>query len=242
MAHHGHGVTATADARVAFLGMPNTGKSTLFSALSGHHAHIGNWPGLTVDLMAATVQWEGQTVELVDLPGLYDLRGLSEDEAVVRRFLETTPLQLLVVVLNASQVDRQLRLALQVKALGLPVVVALNMADEAGRFGVKVDCDRLSRTLGVPVLPISAKHRRGLVALRQELKEATGRDRPALTPPRSVVDCLPEEDDALPAALATVLRQSVELPGEWQDRLSRRLDRVLLHPWLGLPLFFLAMA
>ena len=125
---------------------------------------------------------------------------------------------------------------------GLPVVVALNMADEAGRFGVKVDCDRLARTLGVPVLLISAKHRRGLVALRRELQEATGRDRPALTPPRSVVDCLPEEDDALPAALATVLRQSVELPGEWQDRLSRRLDRVLLHPWLGLPLFFLAMA
>ncbi len=242
MAHHGHGLTATASARVAFLGMPNTGKSTLFSALSGHHAHIGNWPGLTVDLMAATVTWEGHPVELVDLPGLYDLRGLSEDEAVVRGFLETTPLQLLVVVLNASQVDRQLRLALQVKALGLPLVVALNMADEAGRFGVKVDCERLARTLGVPVLPISAKHRRGLGSLRRALQEATGPDRPPCAPPSSVVECLPEEDGALPAALEAVLRQTVELPGEWQDRLSRRLDRVLLHPWLGLPLFFLAMA
>jgi ferrous iron transport protein B len=234
MAHHGHGLTATASARVAFLGMPNTGKSTLFSAISGHHAHIGNWPGLTVDLMAATVTWNGRPVELVDLPGLYDLRGLSEDEAVVRRFLETTPLQMLVVV--------QLRLALQVKALGVPMVVALNMADEAGRFGVKVDCDRLARTLGVPVLPISAKHRRGLGALRQTMQEATGPDQPPFAPPRSVVECLPEEDGALPAALESVLRQTVELPGEWQDRLSRRLDRVLLHPWLGLPLFFLAMA
>mgnify|MGYP000324176432 CR=1 FL=1 len=71
---------------IAVLGMPNTGKSTLFNQLTGSHAHIGNWPGLTVDLMQAQLRIEGQTVQLVDLPGIYDLRGHSEDEAVVRRF------------------------------------------------------------------------------------------------------------------------------------------------------------
>ena len=120
---------------IAVIGMPNTGKSTLFNRLTGHHAQIGNWPGLTVDLLQADLQLGGRRVQLVDLPGLYDLRGHSDDEAVVRRFLEHTPVDLVLVVLNASQLDRQLRLALQVHALGLPAVVALNMADEAPASG-----------------------------------------------------------------------------------------------------------
>ena len=102
---------------VALLGMPNTGKSTLFNQLTGSHAQIGNWPGLTVDLMQAQLRIDGQTLQLVDLPGIYDLRGHSDDEAVVRRFLEATPVDLVLVVLNASQLDRQLRLALQVQQL-----------------------------------------------------------------------------------------------------------------------------
>ncbi|MFM7653178.1 MAG: FeoB small GTPase domain-containing protein [Vulcanococcus sp.] len=142
---------------IAVLGMPNTGKSTLFNRLTGSHAQIGNWPGLTVELMQADLPLEGQTVRLVDLPGLYDLRGHSDDEAVVRRFLERTPVDLVLVVLNASQLDRQLRLALQVQRLGLPAVVALNMADEARRFGVVIDETALAAELGLPVVLLSAK-------------------------------------------------------------------------------------
>ena len=143
-------------ATVAVVGMPNTGKSTLFSQLISAHAHIGNWPGLTVDLMQAELNLEGRSVQLVDLPGIYDLRGHSEDEAVVRRFLESTPVDLVVVILNASQIDRQLRLALQVRQLGLPALLLLNMADEARRFGVGIDLDQLARHLELPVLLISA--------------------------------------------------------------------------------------
>jgi len=104
--------------------MPNTGKSTLFNRLTGSHAHIGNWPGLTVDLLQAELHLSGHQLQLIDLPGIYDLRGHTDDEAVVRRFLEQNPVDLLLVVLNASQLDRQLRLALQVQRLGLPAVVA----------------------------------------------------------------------------------------------------------------------
>ncbi|MFN9467979.1 MAG: FeoB small GTPase domain-containing protein, partial [Pseudanabaena sp.] len=127
--------------QIAVLGMPNTGKSTFFNRFTGSHAHIGNWPGITVDLMMAEVKLGDEFAEVIDLPGIYDLRGFSEDEAVVRCFLEKTPLNLILIVLNTTQIDRQMILPLQIKQLGLPAVLLLNMADEANRFGVNVQPD-----------------------------------------------------------------------------------------------------
>ena len=226
---------------IAVLGMPNTGKSTLFNRLTGHHAHIGNWPGLTVDLMQAELQLSGRNVQLVDLPGIYDLRGHSDDEAVVRRFLEQTPVDLVLVVLNASQLDRQLRLALQVQQLGLPAVVALNMADEATRFGVSINTESLGAALGQPVLQLSAKYRQGLETLQHALLEQLEAG-PMAAVPEQLEERLAAADADLEGAMAALVERSVTLPGRWRDIRSRRLDAVLLHPLLGLPLFFLAMA
>jgi len=223
--------------------MPNTGKSTLFNRLTGHHAHIGNWPGLTVDLMQADLHLEGRSLQLVDLPGIYDLRGHSDDEAVVRRFLEQTPVDLLLVVLNASQLDRQLRLALQVQSLGLPAVVALNMADEATRFGVRINAESLSAALGQPVLPLSAKYRQGLETLQHTLlAQLDARAGHAAEVPQQLEERLAAVDADLEGAMADLVQRCVTLPGRWRDSRSRRLDAVLLHPVLGLPLFLLAMA
>jgi len=228
---------------IAVLGMPNTGKSTLFNRLTGHHAHIGNWPGLTVDLMQADLQLSGRNVQLVDLPGIYDLRGHSDDEAVVRRFLEQTPVDLVLVVLNASQLDRQLRLALQVQQLGLPAVVALNMADEAARFGVSINAENLSAALSQPVLALSAKYRQGLETLQHTLlTQLDTRAEHAAEVPQQLEERLAAADADLDGAMADLVQRCVTLPGRWRDSRSRRLDAVLLHPLLGLPLFFLAMA
>ena len=234
---------------IAVLGMPNTGKSTLFNRLTGSHAQIGNWPGLTVDLMQADLELDGQTLKLVDLPGLYDLRGHSDDEAVVRRFLERTPVDLVLVVLNASQLDRQLRLALQVQRLGLPAVVALNMADEARRFGVVIDEAALEAELGLPVVLLSAKYGRGVAVLQQALRKAlvarTGFQTTAgegETAIRDLEERLAAIDPDLEPAQAALVQAAVRLPPQWRDRWTRRLDRLLLHPLLGLPLFFAAMA
>ena len=230
--------------RVAVVGMPNTGKSTLFNRLTGSHAQIGNWPGLTVDLLQAELSLSGRTLQLIDLPGIYDLRGHTDDEAVVRRFLESTPVDLVLVVLNASQVDRQLRLALQVQQLGLPAVVLLNMGDEARRFGVSINTEALSAELGLPVLLGSAKYRMGLAALQAAvLRSLEGQAAgSAPQPVQRLEERLRAVDGELEATQAQLVATAVQLPKQWHDRWTRRLDVVLLHPLLGLPLFLLAMA
>ena len=224
--------------RIALLGMPNTGKSTLFNRLTGASARTGNWPGLTVDLLSARLPLGTDIVELVDLPGIYDLHGMTEDEHVVRRFLERVPVDLLVVVLNASQIDRQLGLLLQVRALGLPVLALLNMSDEAKRFGVSIDVQRMGESLGLPVLESSARRAEGLDALRQSMAILLREARPV--PLAELAERL-APDEMVQEEVETVLRVAVKAPHQLSDRMSERLDRVLLHPVWGLPIFFLTL-
>ncbi len=134
--HHGPR-SADAAARenftMALLGMPNTGKSTFDKRLTGGHAQIANWPGLTVELLRGAMPPDrlGQADTVVDLPGIHDLTGSSDDEAVVQRVMRNGSPDLLLVVLNASQISSQIRLLLPLQTLGLPMVAVLNMSDEA---------------------------------------------------------------------------------------------------------------
>ncbi len=218
--------------------MPNTGKSTLFNRLTGASARTGNWPGLTVELLAAKLPLGADLVELVDLPGIYDLHGMTEDEHVVRRFLERVPVDLLVVVLNAAQIDRQIGLLLQARALGLPLLAVLNMRDEAERFGVQIDVDRMADTLGIPVLEVSARRAEGIGPLKRALAGALQGARPV--PLAELADRL-APDATVQEEAESLLRVAVKSPLQLSDRLSERLDRVLLHPLWGLPIFFLSL-
>lgn len=225
--------------QIAVLGMPNTGKSTFFNRFTGSHAHIGNWPGVTVDLMMAEVKLGEELVEVIDLPGIYDLRGFSEDEAVVRCFLEKTPLNLVLIILNTAQIDRQMILPLQVRQLGLPALLLLNMADEANRFGVKVQPEVLAQRLGMPVLPISAKYGMGyqkaIATITQSLQQ-----HPDLVQIKGLEENL-LNDRQLADELKDILDGAVQIPLRLSDKWTRGLDRILLHRFLGLPLFFAAM-
>jgi len=225
--------------QIAVLGMPNTGKSTFFNRFTGSHAHIGNWPGVTVDLMMAEVKLGEELVEVIDLPGIYDLRGFSEDEAVVRCFLEKTPLNLVLIILNTAQIDRQMILPLQVRQLGLPALLLLNMADEANRFGVKVQPEVLAQRLRMPVLPISAKYGMGyqkaIATITQSLQQ-----HPDLVQIKGLEENL-LNDRQLADELKDILDGAVQIPLRLSDKWTRGLDRILLHRFLGLPLFFAAM-
>ncbi|OYY93687.1 MAG: ferrous iron transport protein B [Hydrogenophilales bacterium 28-61-23] len=223
--------------RIALVGMPNTGKSTLFNRLTGAGARVGNWPGLTVELLSAKLLLGDSMVELVDLPGLHNLHGFSEDERVARHFIETQPVNGLLVVLNATQLERQLALVLQLKALGLPMLLVLNMADEAASRGIRIQVETLSASLGLPISLVSAKHGQGVPELRQAL---TAWLRQYPTPITAQARVL-AEDDNIEHTLDTLLAQTVHVPPVLSPSHTDRLDHFLLHPWLGLPLFLLIM-
>ncbi len=223
--------------RLALLGMPNTGKSTFFNRLTGASARIGNWPGITVDLLSAKVLLAGTMVEVVDLPGIYNLHGFSDDEMVVRHFLETQAVNGLIVVLNAAQLDRQLALALQLKRLGLPLVVLLNMVDEAKRLGIRIDTQALAQTLGADVVLLSAKYGQGFERVRRLIEALLRRHSAAREADLGAF----REDEDIEAELTSLVKQSVHAPALMADARMQKLDRWLLHPWLGLPIFFAAM-
>ncbi len=225
--------------RIALLGMPNTGKSTLFNRISGASARVGNWPGITVDLMSAKVLLGGHIAELVDLPGIYDLHGFSDDEQVVRHFLANNPLDLAIVLLNSSQIDRQLSLLLQIKKLNIPMVLALNMSDEAKKAGISIDIDQLAKSLAMPVLQISAKYGEGLPKALQAAAAVINQAQTASDPARMSLAL--EEDQKIEKEMESLLAKYVHIPSTLSESSTDKLDKILLHKWLGLPLFFLAM-
>jgi ferrous iron transport protein B len=222
--------------QIAVLGMPNTGKSTFFNRLTGANASIGNWPGITVDLMVAKIKIGRQETQVVDLPGIYDLRGFSEDEEVVRQFLESNPVHLVIIILNSTQLDRQISLALQVKHLGLPAILLLNMADEAPKFGVRIEPEQIARHLEMPVLQISSKYGQGYTQAQSLISARLAlQSEPRLA---GKIDGNLVSDAEFAAEMGAVLEDGFEVSKEFKETLTTKLDRVLLHPVFGLPIFF----
>ena len=219
----------------ALVGNPNAGKSALFNALTGARQKIANYPGVTVERKSGRMLLStGEPVELVDLPGSYSLNPSSPDEAVTRDVVmgqmagQAQP-DVLVIVLDASNLEQHLVFAQEMLELGRPAVVALNMVDLAERDGLVLDPVALSSALGVPVIPTVAVRRRGLAELTAAV--AAMRDAPSdvAVPHRPHVTA-PER-----RMLAREMAHGAILSETAQHRIHTRLDRVLLHPWLGPP-------
>ncbi|WP_413512677.1 ferrous iron transport protein B [Myroides odoratus] len=164
------------DYAIALAGNPNTGKSTLFNALTGLKQHTGNWPGKTVTRAEGSFLYGDQTYRLVDLPGTYSLMSTSEDEEVARDYILFGEPDVTVVVVDAGRLERHLSLVVQIQEITSKVVVCLNLMDEAKRHGVEIDVRGLSRDLGVPVIPTSARNKDGITDLLHAIDQvATGK-------------------------------------------------------------------
>jgi ferrous iron transport protein B len=156
---------------VALAGNPNTGKSTVFNALTGLRQHTGNWPGKTVTRAEGGFMYGDHKFKMVDLPGTYSLLATSLDEEVARDFILFGQPDVTIVVVDATRLERNLNLVLQVSEITNRVVVALNLMDEAKRHGLQIDERRLARDLGVPVVPMSARQGQGVPELLQAVSE-----------------------------------------------------------------------
>ncbi len=276
---------------IALLGNPNCGKTTLFNALTGARQRVGNWAGVTVERKEGTYREQGQTVTVVDLPGIYSLDvaagGTGLDEQVARDYLLSGEAGLVVNILDASNLERNLYLTTQLLEMGVPLVIALNMMDQAAGRGMRIDLAGLQQRLGCPVVPLCAHRRRGVAELKEvirqaltqpqgagvrptyppvieqaftELSRTTGLGSPwavlyglqavdgaKVTPAlethwQEIFQTLGEDIDLLVADvryswIREVMAATVTLPGQVSQTLSDRIDRWVLHRWLGIPIF-----
>lgn len=162
--------------KIALIGNPNCGKSTLFNALTGARQHIGNWPGVTIERKTGSMHINNQSIDIVDLPGTYAIENLqiatSEDELIAREFVLNEPDSLIVNIIDATNLQRSLYLTFQLLDLQRPMIIVLNMMDALKNLGEQINIAKLTQQLGCPVVPISAAKKNGLNLLEQVLSEA----------------------------------------------------------------------
>ena len=223
-----------APSTVALIGNPNSGKTTLFNALTGANQRVGNFAGVTVELKTGeTYTPHGRKLLVLDLPGCYSLCANSPDEkialdALTGKLPGAAAPDLVVCVVDASNLERHLQLALQVIELGLPCVLALNMVDVAEKSGLRLDTAKLSEELGIPVVPMQASAGKGIIELKQALRHPF--------PPPSLVTWLKNGDDSEETRrnfIADLCTLAARRPDAQSRTFSDKLDALLLHPVFG---------
>lgn len=190
--------------KIALVGNPNSGKTSLFNRLTGSRQEVGNWPGVTVEKKSGLLPLNGNTVELIDLPGVYSLSVAetgSLDEAVARRFIQSGEADLIINIVDACNLERNLYLTAQLIEMGMPLIIAVNMMDLAKRQQIHIDLNVLATQLGCPVVAVVSTHAKGIAALKTQLEQAPI---PAPAPPLNYPSEINQAVNKLVPALSTV--------------------------------------
>lgn len=164
---------------IALAGNPNSGKTTLFNNLTGARQHVGNWPGVTVEKKDGSCSFKGHNIKVVDLPGVYSLTAYSPDEVVARNFIINEKPDVVVDIVDASNLERNLYLAVQIMEMEVPLILALNMMDQVEARRYKIDVNVISREMGVPVIPMVANRNKGTDELLEEIVKVAGKNEEA---------------------------------------------------------------
>ena len=158
--------------KIALLGQPNAGKSTIFNGLTGLRQHVGNWPGKTVEKKEGTFTVDGQEILVADLPGSYSLSANSDEEIVTRDYIISGNADMVLIIIDASQLERSLYMMADYAGIKVPAVLVLNLMDVAKQKGMTIDTDALSMKLGIPVIPFVAADKKGYDDLKKKLSKA----------------------------------------------------------------------
>lgn len=231
--------------RVALVGNPNCGKTSLFNMASGSHEHVGNYSGVTVDAKEGSFIWKGRRLIFVDLPGTYSLSAFSPEERFVRENLMESVPDVVINVVDASNLERNLYLTTQVKDMNLKVVMALNMYDELKKRGDRIDTKWLGRLLGMPVCPTVCRTGEGVPELLDTILEVA--DGPSSGEPVSVDRIIAGDDSEeiekryqfIHDALSKTYVRHIEPVGEksWTEK----IDAVVTNKWAAFPVFLLIL-
>ena len=195
---------------VALAGNPNTGKSTVFNSLTGLRQHTGNWPGKTVGRAEGAFTYRDHNYKIVDLPGTYSLLSTSEDEEIARNFILFGQPDVTLVVVDATRLERNLNLTLQILEITQNVVVCLNLMDEANRKGISIDTYELSKELGVPVIATTARYGEGVDQLLAAIENVAENPRPFTS--NQHLDIEPDLDEAISEIQADLNALFPDLP------------------------------
>ena len=222
--------------RIALLGQPNSGKSTVFNALTGSRQHVGNWPGKTVERRDGTYSWKGERYTVTDLPGSYSLSGNSDEEIITEGYIRSGEADLVCVLVDASQLERSMYMLADFAALDHPAVLLLNMMDVAEDQGKKIDAEKLSANLGIPVLPFTAADSRGYDKLKdlfaKELAEPHNlSSKPDAGKFRKSADEIKADGKAKFEWISSVLKGVAEK--QTKHYTLTKADRILLSPGWG---------
>lgn len=218
---------------VALLGNPNVGKTTLYNALTGSNQYVGNWPGVTVEKKEGFLS---ENIKIVDLPGIYAMDTFSNEEKVSKEFLEEGNVDLILNIVDASNLNRNLYLTTQLKQFGKPIILALNMIDICENKGIIIDYDRLSKELDVEIIPIVAGKNKGIDKIEERLKQGNFKK-----PLNSNKFAFSSEKKAY-EFIEKVLESCVAVSKDKKESFTEMLDRFVLHPLLAYPIFLLLMS
>lgn len=227
--------------RIALLGNPNCGKTTVFNLLTGARQKVGNWPGVTVEKKTGHFSHDDEQFELIDLPGVYSLEQIYQglDEKIAKDFVEQGNADLVINLVDATNLERSLVLTQQLAEQEIPYIVVLNMLDVAKQQGLSIHPEKLEQQLGVPVISMIASKREGLEALKSALSTAQSAPRQRNPSPKSNQTPVTEDPILQRYHRSRQLSNGVVEVSPTHDSLSERIDNVVLNKWLGVPFFLL---